>query len=267
MNNPFVEEIRNPTLQSVSGCEALTFVERLGTYVGEFSLGIDKRFASFNSSIHKIDYTRARIKANSLNYFKVEQEAIPVSEMFDPSKMTWEHYVNYVLNGIPLVTNLKDETGRMYDWIKSVAATGKVGRSFRYSLSVMDELVSSCEDFVTKGLTPNNHRQARIRDIYPSWNSMFQLVDRYNKNVNTLKGRDIEIISKQLDQIKHMGDLIVKKIKANDIVVTEIDMNELADSFDYFNRAVNAAGAMAGLINELRDTLAGQCEAVLNLKN
>lgn len=262
MENIFITEIKEPSLVSFSGMEGLSVTERFGTFFSQVSLGIDKRFASLKSSIHPVDFGPAIKKSKTLNFFKVENNLIATAELWDHKKLSWALYVEQVCNGASLLGNLKDEADNMYSWLKNVAATGKVSREFKYKFSLMNDLVESTEQFVSD-LGGYRRTSAALREMYPSFEEMAKIGSKYNLMVKLIKGRDAEILVKQLAQINKMGELIIEKIKIEDIVLSEADINELASSIEYFNRAVNCGGAAIGLLNELREVFASQ---VTNIK-
>lgn len=268
MKQYFIEQLT--ATPEVDGMEALgipklfTPAEGFGIRLSAISLAVDKFLASMNSSIHQVDYRKAQLHTKGLGYFDRASQPIPVPSQFNVKTMTMTDYVSACRKGVYLIEAFKTDSSRFYDWLRDVAAKGKVGGTFRYTITSTAGVIKDTGAFIKTLGNPTKETTIRLQDAYPSFNEMFKLMDEYNTSVKTLKGRDAEIIAKQLQLNANLGQLIIDRIGTSDIVFDEQDLDKILSSYAEFEDYMNLVGAMIGLLNELSAVFQDQCNTVLS---
>ena len=239
-----------------------TPIEGFRIRLSSLSLQLDKKIAGMSRSIHEVKYQSAQMRAEKLKYLKCDSNTLPIPTNFDPRNITWEKYINYCISAVSLVDNFKTDSARFYDWLREIAAKGKVGGTFRYTISGTARQIDSLDGFI-KLLGNKSHTATRpLADMYPSFNEMFKQINTYNNTVKMVKARDAEIIAKQLKLNADLGELVLARIVSSDIVLNESDIKTIQVTFDEFERYMNITGAMVGLLNELSAVLTAQCKEV-----
>lgn len=272
IGNPVMENylqlVKHPEPMSVMGMEALGLGERFGLFFKEFSTAMDRRMASFAEPAHIVDVSpvQLNIKNNGSLYVKNTGVEILTPEGYIPGLGNMMGYTKGVIAGVFIIGNLKTEAVRLYDWMKQIIKKGRMDKSFSWAISDFDRAVQGSEKFL-KDL-PDNSRAARYRlgQVYVNFDEFFDTVAVFNNAVKMLGGRDIEQTSRELSNVYELGQLLITKIKANDILLDERAINDIESIVNKFIWLTNIAGALMVLLNELGAVFKSQVETLSKLK-
>lgn len=264
----FIDEVKHPNPLLVSGFEALSIGESFSLFFKEVSRSVDRRLVALNRTAHAIDVTAVQeaIKRNDTLYVKNTGVEILTPEGFTPGMGNMMGYTKNVAVGVFLISNLKTESVRLYDWLKQIVKTGRMDRTFTWAVTDFEVAVKRSENFI-KNL-PNNSRAVRFHlgQVYFSFGEFFDTVATHNNAVKSLASRDIEAVAKELTGVYELGQLLVAKIKANDLLLKETTISDIENVINKFIWLTNVAGAMMTLLNELTATLNEQAKTLTNLK-
>ncbi|UVD32181.1 hypothetical protein [Vibrio phage phiKT1028] len=266
MENYYLNLLLQPS--DVTGNEAfgipkfLTPVEGFRMRFSNLSLELDKKIASMSSSVHVVKYDAAQRRSASLSYIDMAKKQLAVPVHFDPRKMKWEDYIKSCYGAVSLVDAFKTDSGRFYDWMKEIAAKGKVSGTFRYTISSTSAQIDRVESFIQSLGNNKKDLTQPLKTLYPSFNVMFKTINDFNVNVSMIKARDAEIIARQLKLNAELGELVLQRIISNDIVLNESDVEIIKRVFDDFERYMNLTGALVGLLNETSSVLQDQCNVL-----
>ncbi|AGB07116.1 hypothetical protein [Vibrio phage VP4B] len=269
MENYYLNLVFNPA--PVDGMEAfdlkkyLTPIEGFRMRFKSLSLELDKKIAGMSSSIHTVDYNKAQAKANHQSYFNRSKTMIPIPVHFNPRTTTMEKYIKSCISAVGLVDAFKTDSSRFYDWLREIAAKGKVSGTFRYTVSSTSRQIDDLQRFIETLGNSKKEMQLPLKDLYPSFNEMFRSINEYNLNVKMIKPRDAETIARQLQLNAELSELVLQRIMSNDIVLDENDIDNIKRVFDDFERYMNLTGALVGMLNELSAVLKAQCDVIENL--
>lgn len=251
---------------AVTGNEGLSLspVEGYKIRLKSLSLELDKKIAGMSGSIHTVEYNRAMAVSEHRQFLKKDSHEMPVPVNFDPKRITWDKYVKHCIEAVSLIDGFKTDSSRFYDWMRQIAAKGQVSNTFRYTVSSTAKQIQTLDGFIKLLGNPSRKPKRPLGELYPSFSEMFKTINEYNLNVKMIKARDTEIIAKQLKLNAELGEVLLERIKANDVVLTESDLKTLQRTFDEFEHYMNVVGAMTGLLNELSAVFVGQCKEVEN---
>lgn len=266
MENYYLERLLSEG--QVDGNEAfgipkfLTPVEGFRLRLKNLSLDLDRKISAISSSIHTVDYRKAQGKAKKLSYLSKAESELPIPVHYDNRKMAWDEYVKMCVQGISLLDGFKTDSARFYDWLKEIAAKGKVAGTYRHTISSTARQIDDLDKFIkTLGDSKRSMTQP-MENLYPSFDKMFGLINDFNLRAKLVKARDVEIVARQLKLNAELGELVLDRILSNDIVLDEREVNQFKQTFDEFERYMNVTGATVGLLNELSAVLKGHCDAV-----
>ena len=263
----YIALVKEPELTTVQGFEALSIGESFNLFFKEVSSSIDKRLATLSKSVHTVDPepVRQRVAAGLL-YVKNTGVEILTPEGFAPGLGNMMAHTQSVVEGIYLISSLRTEASRLYDWVKQIIKTGRVDTSFNWTVSDFDTAVGRAENFLRN--LPDNGRSARFNlgQVYISLEEFFDTVKVYNNCVRCLGSRDIELVSKELSNVYSLGNTLSIKIKSSDIRLSDNSIQDIETVVQRFINLTNVCGAMMVLLNELSATFNAQIDTLAKLK-
>jgi hypothetical protein len=265
----YIALVKNPdTLLSVQGMEAMSLGENFDLFFKEFSTSIDRRMAALSKSIHQVDYSAAKrnIEANKILYVKNTGVEMITPEGFQAGMGNMMAHTKAVVDGVYIVCSLKTEAARLYDWLKQIIKNGRVDKSFGWTIKDFDTALNKAENFV-KNLPDNSRRlKFNLGQVYFNFDEFFACMITFNHGVSTLGGRDIELLAKELTNVHELGTLMVKKIKANELLVSEQGIADVEAIVNKFVSLTNLAGALLVLLNDLTAVFNEQAKTIAELK-
>lgn len=255
-----IESTQTPSSLNIAGCEAFTVGERVGLFFKEVSTSIDRGMASLKSSAHVIDYSKAEqnLRKPSAMYIKNTSKPITIPRLFNPKVMAFGEYIELVTDLIKFNVELRDESKKLYVWLKAIVSSGKVPANYTHNLGFfgwgqdLRERIGKLKAIDTK--------QASLSQVYLSNDDIFNKMDIFNAAIKPVGSRDTEVFVKELSGVYSIGNLLSQKIAASDITLNERDMDVIDKNINQFIDAVNLAGAGMGLVNELTAVFRTQVE-------
>lgn len=264
----FIELVKRPTPMSVQGFEALSIGESFNLFFKEFSTSIDKKMATLSKSIHAVDFQHVakHIRDNNVLYVKNTGHEILTPEGFAPGMGNMMAHTKAVVEGVYIISSLKTEASRLYDWMKQILRNGRLDQSFKWTVGDFGNAVLKAENFIRN--LPDNGRSVKytLGQVYISFEEYFDCVNTFNSVVKTLGSRDVEMIAKDLSSIYDLGQLLVKKIQANDIRLTEQSVSDIEAVVNKFIELTNISGALMVLLNELTAVFTAQGDAIKHMR-
>jgi len=263
----FIAAVKSPDRLSVTGVEELSMSESFSQFFKEFSISIDRKFASFSRSVHQVDSDALRraVKNRNIVYLKNTGIDIAVPANYSPGIANMMMHVKGVTEGVFLISCLKTEAVRLYDWLKQIVKKGRPDTQFRWSVSNFDVAVDRGADFI-RGLPDENRRhKAPLGQVYVNFEEMFDVMDCFNSVAKQLGARDAEIAAKELQNTYEMGQLLIEKIKSNELTFDKATVLDIEVTINNFVNLVNLCGAMMTLLNELSAVLREQINTVTKL--
>lgn len=268
LRSDMLHEIHYPAHLSVTGFEALSIGESFNLFFTEMSTNIDKRLALLSKSIHSVDFTfaQARIKKENVLYVKNTSTQILTPEGYPGGIGGMMNYTKNATLGVYIIGSLKTEAARLYDWMKQVVKKGRIEQDFKWTIDDFSQALGKAENFI-KNL-PNNGRSAthNLGVVYTSFDEMWDTINTYNQAVKTIGARDAEVIAKTLGDVFEVGQLLVKKIRNNDIVLDKEAITDVEVILNRFKEFTNIAGVMMILLNELSAVFTQQVNQVNQIK-
>ena len=263
-----MESVRYQHLVRVSGFEALSVGEQLSLFFKEISTGIDKRMASLAKSIHKVDFipVKRKLEKEEILYVKNTATEILAPEGYIPGLGNMRAYTESVCTGVYIIATLQSEASRLYDWMKQIIVKGRMEHDFKWAVSDFSIAVTKSEDFV-KNL-PDRSRNLRynLGQVYMSYEEAWDTMQYFNNSVSTMGGRDVEITAKILGDVYDLGQIMIKKIHANDIMLDKEAVTDVETIINRFAGLTNIAGALMVLLNELTAVFNSQLKTLSDLK-
>lgn len=261
-------EINYPSITTVTGFESLSIGENFRLFFGELSTSIDKRLSLLAKSIHSVnfDQTRTYLKKEKILYVKNATTPLLVPEGYAPGMGAMANYSKNVTLGVYIISTMKTEAARLYDWMKEIITKGRMGQEFRWSIGDFGQAITKAEQFI-KSL-PDNGRTTnqQLGVVYTSYEEMWDTIHNYNIAVKNIGGRDAEVIAKTIADVFDIGQLLVKKIQNNDLTITKEAISEIEAIVNRFRDFTNVAGVMMVLLNELTAVFESQVKTLSELK-
>lgn len=260
--------VKKPEPFTVQGFEALSLGENFNLFFKEFTSSIDNRMATLSRSIHKVDASAAHqnIRANKVMYVKNTGVELLTPEGYAAGMGNMMAHTKAVTDGIYIVCSLKTEASRLYDWLKQIIRTGRIDRSFNWSIRDFDNALNKTENFVRQLPTDSRKLKFTLGQVYFNFDEFFACIDTFNATVQTLGARDIEILAKQLTGVYELGELLVQKIKSNELVIREQGIDDIETIVNKFVGLVNLSGAILVLLNDLTAVFNEQVKTISTLK-
>lgn len=263
----YIALIKKPDLLSVMGAEKLSVGESFGLFFKEFASSVDRRVANLSKSVHVVDTNALRrtLQSRKTNFVKNVGVPILVPEAYSPGIANMMAYTKGVCEAVYMVSSLKTETVRLYDWLKQFIKMGRADSAFRWSISNFDSAMDRSVQFV-RGLSDDSrYKKCPLGEVYISFDEMFAVLDTYNVQVKLLGPRDPELAARELTRVYELGQLLVDKIKGNDLVVDTAAITEVELVINRFVELTNLCGALMTLLNELNAVFKEQIDQVSRL--
>lgn len=251
----------------INGCESLSLGENLSLFFKELNAKVDRGLATISRPIHTVDAKALSrvLERNQPSYTKNVLTSLPTPEGFIPGLGKMMKHVEMVTNAVFLTSALETESGRLYDWLKSIAAKGSAPSNFRWGISDVDEVVEKSIMFIKSLPESRNANNFDLQQLYVNFPEFVEVVNRFNTGVKLHKARSAEITSKEVGRVTEMGLLIVDKVKANDLLLTKAQLEDIEEVVNKFIKLTNVTGAMLVLMNETATILNQQAEIIKKL--
>lgn len=263
----FINQVKNPEKLEVTGVEQLSLTESIGAFFKEFATATDRKVASLSPSAHTVDVNKLRgvLKTRDTKFVKNTGVGITIPANFTPGIASMTAHVNGVVEGVFLISCLKTEAVRLYDWLKQIVKNGRPDTNFRWSITNFDTAIDKATRFVKMLPDENRRLKAPLGEVYVNFDEMFAVCERFNMVVKQLGARDIEIAAKELANAYSMGQLLIEKVKSNELVFDKLVVVNLEIVVNGFIELTNLCGAMMTLLNELSAVLREQINEVSKL--
>jgi len=251
MNYNFVSQVKNSNLLEISGVESLGVGEALHLFFEEFFTGTDRKLAQFQTSLHTINWqgTEKLLKDRNINFINNANQRITVPTYFQAGEGEMLYYVSNIVSAITVVEGFKTEIQRFYDWMKNVIKKGRADKAYQWTITNYDSKVGEVVAFIKE--LREGPKTATMNKVYVNFPEAFGLMSRYSLAVEAIKARDAEVMARDLKNVYEVGNLLVAKIKANDLVIDAYTLKGIQDKVSQFNELTNVVGGALGLINEL----------------
>lgn len=263
----YIQLVKRPTTFTVQGFEALSIGESFSMFFKELSTSVDKRLATLGKTVHAVDISGAENNVKTKKVLFVKNSGVPLltPEGYRVGMANMAAHSKAVCGGIYIISSLKTEASRLYHWLKQILKTGRLDSSFRWTVSDFDQALSACENFI-KNL-PDQDRQSKhpMGQVYVGFEEFFEVTSNFNNAVTLLNARDVELIARELSNVYDLGTLLVNKIHANDITLSEGAISDIESVVNRFVSLTNIAGAMMVLLNELTAVLTDQAKTIAKL--
>lgn len=254
-------------LGEVEGMEGLSVGERVSVFFKEFGTQVDRRMGSIKGSAHVVDFNSVKsvIDKKQILFVKNVGVEIVTPEGYTLGFGNMMMHTQAVIGGVYIISTLKTEAARLYDWLKEIIIKGRIDRSFQWTISDLDKSLLGASTYL--GLLKDNGRKATfpLGKVYLNFQEYFAVTHAFNNAAATIGLRDFELISKEMTMVYDMGQLLVKKIKNNDLTLNDQGLRDIEYTVNHFLKLINVAGAMAVLFNELSAVLDAQGETIKNL--
>jgi hypothetical protein len=250
---------------SVEGNEALTVGEKLSSFFKELSVGIDAFNArNFNKSIHKVDGIEIWNKlAAANNYFDVSTKHIPTPVMFNPAKISFKAYVEYVLKAVPILKMVDTQADQVYRGLKTIAATGRTP----FALGNQDASVLVNEARAQFGNVFEDTRvyTRAVNEVYPNFVMAYDMMSDFNKIVDSLKSRDVELAASRTNQVINIINILKPKIDSSSVILNQNEIALVNNTINNLVDNVTFAGQMIAQLSDLTRVLQLQTQEARKL--
>lgn len=266
MNYNFVSHVKNPVKLHVAGIEGLGVGESLRLFWEEFFTETDRKLAQFKSSLHTINWeaVEKQLKARNVLFINNANKRIPTPTYFEGGEGEMAYYVDNVIAAIIVVDGFKTEIQRFYDWMKKILKLGRIDTAYKWTISDYDSHVGKVTQFI-KDLEEGT-KQHKLGEVYVNFQEAFGMMNRFNQAVKSIGARDAEVMARDLKNVYEVGNLLINKIKNNDIIVDDYVIKGVADKVNLFNELTAVVGGCLGLINETAAVFGSQLEEFKQFK-
>lgn len=257
-------EITTP--ETVEGNEALTVGEKLSSFFKEISVGIDAFNArNFNKSIHKVEGIGIWKSLGAANiYFDVSTKHIPAPVMFNPAKISFKNYVEYILKAVPVLKLVDTQCDQVYRGLKTIAATGKV--PFTLASNDTSIMVNETRAQFANVLEDSRVYTRAINEVYPNFSGAYELMDEFNKIVDTLKSRDVELTARRGEQVINILNILKPKIDASSVILNPNQITLINNTVSNLVDNITFAGVMLAQLSDLTRVLQLQVQEAAKLR-
>lgn len=266
--NELILAVKHPNHLLVTGYEALGIGEKFNLFFTEISTSIDKRMATLAKSIHTVDFqpTKKHLEKDGILYVKNTHVELLTPEGYVPGMGNMMAHTKAVTDAVYIICSLKTEASRLYDWMKQIITKGRMETEFRWTIGEFGMAVNKAEDFIKN--MPEGSRTLRynLGQVYVSYDEAWDVMHTFNNAVRTLGSRDVEITAKVLGDVYALGKLLVQKIQANDILLSQEAVSDIETIVNKFAELTNVSGVMMVLLNELTAVFNSQLKTLKGLK-
>lgn len=263
----YISLVKSKSLLEVTGVEGMTLTESFGAFFKEFSTSIDRKLSSMSGSVHTVDVKSLRrfVEQGKVQFVRNTGVEIVVPANFTPGLANMMQTVNGIVNGVIILNSLKTEGARLYDWLKQVVKTGRPPSRFRWTISNFDSAIDQSLHFIRNLPDENRRLKCPLGQVYVNFQEMIDVVEHFNAAVATIGSRETEMAHKELANAYSMGQILIEKIKANDVVLDKATMTDLECMINAFIELTNLAGALMTVTNEMSAVLREQIKTVTSL--
>lgn len=239
----------------VSGNEALSVGERFTSFFKELSVGFDAFNAkNFNKSIHTVKGGEVwKDLANQNVYFSAAIKHIPSPVFFNPSVWSFKDFVEFVLHAVPIIKMVDSQADNVYRGIKKAAATGQVPFSIRNVNDLV--LISKSRETFQNFMKDTGAYTRSLNELYPNFGSATDILNNFNTVVQTLNARDVEVVSKRMDNVIYVTNLLKAKIEESEVILNPKETESLNMAIGELVDNANFAGIMLAQLSELTRVL------------
>lgn len=249
----------------VSGNEALSVGERLTSFFKELSVNFDAFNAkNFNKSIHTVKGGEVWKNLASQNvYFSAAIKHIPSPVFFNPTVWSFKDFVDFVLQAVPIIKMVDSQADNVYRGIKKAAATGQVPFSIRNVNDLV--LISKARETFQNSMKDTGAYTRGLNELYPNFNAASEVVNDFNRIVQTLSSRDVEVVSKRMDNVVYVTNLLKAKVAESEVILNAKEAESLNMAIGELVDNANFAGLMLAQLSELTRVLQLQIDEAKKL--
>jgi len=260
--------VKYPNQVALAGFEALGIGERFGLFFKEVSTAIDKRMAVLAKSIHTVDFvpTQKHLERNEILFVKNTHIELLAPINYHPGLGNMMAHTKAVVDGVYIISSLKTEASRLYDWLKQILTKGRMDTDFRWTIGEFGMAVNRSEEFIKNLPETGRNLNYNMGQLYVSYDEIWSCMNTYNQSVRTMGARDAEITAKVLSDVYDLGRILVQKIHANDIMFDQKAVDDIEAIVNKFAELTNVAGVMMVLLNELTAVFNSQLKTLQGLK-
>lgn len=263
-----IDAVKNYEPLALAGIESLSLGEGIRLFFTEMGLAVDKKVAAFSRPVHPVDISKLRnmVARKEISFVKNSAVGITVPTNYTPGIANMMAHTKGAVEGVYLLGSLRTETSRLYDFLKQMIRTGRADKRFKWTIGNLDESIASADAFIKQ--LPDEQRRLKVPlcEVYVNFPEMIETLDVYNTSLKTLSARDTEIVARELNSAYKLGELMIEKIKANELVFERSVLTDLELTVNNFVRLVDICGAMMTLLNELSAVFREQVKEVVAMK-
>ena len=252
-------------LDNIQGSEDLSVGERLKLFMTELSVSVDRFNAkAFNKSIHtvKVDDV-VKLLTTRNNYFNVSFKHIASPVFFDAKRLSFKDYVELVLQGIGALKLVNTQAEDLYRGLKQTAAKGQVVHSLRTGHHIV--AINELRQEVINKIVDSKVYTRPVSELYVNWGELNAITQRFNQEVSTLKSRDAEVLSKNMDMVLDILKLIKRKVDDSEIILNDLERSNLNEAIKLMDENAKFVGEMLTYITELTSVFGQQVEQLKKL--
>lgn len=260
----FVEAIKRGELLEIAGIESFSVGESFSMFFKEFGMTVDRKMASLSRPVHTVDISKLRslVKNREISFVKHSAVPITVPTNYEPGIANMMVHTKGVVEGVFLLGSLRTEASRLYDFLKKMIATGRSETKFKFTINNFEDAMEKAEHFIKELPETKTRQKVALSEVYVNFEEMLEVCDSFNSTLKMLSARDIEIVAKELSNAYRMGELLITKIKDNEISFDKNTIMDLEFTVNKFVRLTDLCGAMMTLLNELSAVLREQVKEV-----
>lgn len=268
LDKVLLQEVKDQELIKVQGIEGMSIGESFSAFFKEFSTSIDRRMAVLAKAVHTVNYepTQKYLKDNEILYVKNTGVEILTPECYTPGFGNLNTHVRVLVDGVYVISSLKTESSRLYDWLKQIVKKGRVDKSFNWTISDFDRVLYPIENYIKNMPEDGRRNKYNLGQVYVNFDECFGSIHQFNTIVKTMGSRDAELINRELTNCYEIGQLLVKKIHANDISISPEAIVDIELVVNNFIALTNLAGVLMTLLNEMTAVFNSQIETLNKLK-
>lgn len=264
----YISLVKGKSLLAVTGNEGMTLTESFNAFFKEFSTSIDRKLVGMAGSVHTVDVKSLRrfVDSGQVQFVRNTGVEIVVPANFTPGLGNMMRTVNGIVNGVIILNSLKTEGARLYDWLKQVVKTGRPPSRFRWTISNFDSAIEQSLHFIRNLPDENRRLKCPLGQVYVNFQEMIEVVENFNAAVATIGSRDIEMAHKEMANAYSMGQLMIEKVKSNDVVLDKNVLLDIESMVNAFIELTNLAGALMTVTNEMSAVLREEIKEVTSLR-
>lgn len=268
LDKVLVNQVKDQDLLKVQGVEGMSIGESFTAFFREFSTSIDRRMAVLAKAVHTVEYeaTQKYLQNNNILYVKNTGVEILTPECYTPGFGNLNTHVQVLVDGVYIISSLKTESTRLYDWLKQIVKKGRVDKSFNWTISDFDRAVEPIQNYIKNLPEDGRRNKYNLGQVYVNFDECFGSIHKFNTVVKTLGHRDVEVITRELTNCYEIGQLLVKKIHANDITISPEAIIDIELVVNKFIALTNLCGVLMVLLNEMTAVFNSQIETLNKLK-